>query len=102
MGACGGRPRGEVRQVLAQAAQALHAERGGATWRDLAQHACVGFAKARETVQDMRRAGELQAVDTVRVGHASRPMVRYAPAASWVTNWGSPATLDVVLRTWRG
>lgn len=103
LAACGGRPRGEIRTALAGAAQALHAECGGATWRQMAARACVGYDKARATVQDMRRAGELQPVDTVPVPGARRPMVRYAPGHNWVTNWGGASTarsIDSVLQGW--
>jgi hypothetical protein len=97
------RPRQEIRTALAEAALALQKEQGAATWRDLAERACVGYDKACETVRNMATAGELRKVDTVRVGHARRPMVRYAPVSAWgSTGWGSPATLDAVLRTWRG
>ena len=101
----GGRPRGEIRQALGQAAAALVQAQGGATWRDLAVQACVGYAKAREVVRDMARAGELQAVGEVRVEHARRPMVRYAPgaAASRVGGWSATqygAPLSGVLSAW--
>ena len=100
------RPRGEIRLALGLAAAALVAEQGGGTWRDMAQQAQVGYDKARETVRDMARAGELQRVDEVRVPGARRPMVRYAPAAataaalvgSSVTHYGNP--LHGVLTTW--
>lgn len=59
------RPRGEVREALARAAQALHVERGHFTWRELAERGHVGYEKARRTADDMAAGGEL-----VRVGHA--------------------------------
>ena len=103
----GGRPRGEIRTALAGAAQALHAEHGPATWRDMAVAAQVGFDAARRTVQNMARAGELRRVDTVPVLGARRPMVRYAPGHNWVTNWAgsgsnnAPArSIDSVLQGW--
>ena len=103
----GGRPRGEIRTALAGAAQALHADCGGATWRQLAVRACVWYDKARATVQDMRRSGELAPVGTVPVPGARRPMVLYAPGHNWVTNWAgsgsnnAPArSIDSVLQGW--
>lgn len=93
------RPRGEIRQVLGEAAQALAEERGGATWRDMAVRACVGFSKARETVKDMARAGELEPCGTERVAHARRPMVRYAPRTSFAT--ATTGSIDIVMRSWR-
>ena len=71
------RPRGEVRQAIAQAAQS---QARCFTWQDLAQHAGVGFAAARETVRNMARAGELMVVGELRVDGVRRPMVHYAPA----------------------
>jgi len=56
------RPRGEIRQALAQAADVLYAERGAVSWRDLAMKAQVGFSAAQTTVENMVRAGELAAV----------------------------------------
>lgn len=93
------RPRGEIRQVLGEAAQALAEERGGATWRELAQRACVGYQAARRTVQNMARAGELEACGTERVAHARRPMVRYAPRTNFAT--ATTGSLDIVMRSWR-
>ena len=71
------RPRGEIRQVLAQAAGA---QVGGATWRDLAISTQVGFDAARTTVQSMRRSGELVVIGVVRLEHSRRPLALYAPA----------------------
>jgi hypothetical protein len=76
------RPRGEVRDVLASAAGELVQQLGrGVTWRDLAVHAQVGFEVARNTVRNMERAGELQAVESVLVQGVNRPMRAYAPPA---------------------
>jgi hypothetical protein len=72
------RPRGEVREKLAEAARALVAERQTpVTWRDLAEHACVGYDLARRTVTNMASAGELERVGTVATGR--RPQVTFAP-----------------------
>ena len=54
-----GRPAGEIRQALRTAAEALAELQGGCAWRDAAQTACVGFAAARQTMENMERAGEL-------------------------------------------
>lgn len=97
------RPRGEIRQALGSAAQALAAEAGGGTWRDLGRAACVGWTAARETVKNMASAGELVPVGTVRVKGARRPMVRYAPAGAQAGSWVSPdaaGALDAALRGW--
>lgn len=76
------RPRGEIRQALHQAAHELAQAQGGATWRTLAERACVGYAAARRTVRNMAQAGHLQPVGEERAPHSRRPMVRYAPAAT--------------------
>ena len=82
----GGRPAGELRQARADAARKLEAQRlasahRGATWRDLAAQAGVGYSAAKATVHNMARAGELQRLPhTVRTAHSRRPMALYAPA----------------------
>ena len=91
------RPRGEIRQALAGAAQALTQQQGGATWRELAAHACVGYAAARKTVSNMALAGELVPGGVVRVAHACRPMVRYRVRGGWVA---AGMSLDAVVSTW--
>lgn len=113
------RPAGEIRQALRSAAQTLAVpERNGATWRDLAAHAQVGFDAAKQTVRDMAAAGELVPIGTVRADHASRPMVRYAVAATqqparpqranFATSWGDACSgsggmgLDALTRSWTG
>lgn len=73
------RPRGEVRQALADAAQRLYPLRDAVSSRELAEAAQVGYELARLTVKDMVRAGEL-----VRVSSAHAPGERwhglYVPA----------------------
>lgn len=95
------RPRGEIRRAIGDAAWALTVERAmqGGTWRELAQRACVGYAAARQTVKDMARAGELQAVGAVRVDHSRRPMTLYAPAPERAAPTAA-ANLATVMRTW--
>ena len=80
------RPRGEIRQALADAAAAIAAERiqrgdavVGATWRDMAVRACVGFDAAHDTVKNMARGGELVRTGSVKVQGARRPLAAYAP-----------------------
>ncbi len=90
------RPRGEIRTALASAAVQLGDT--GFTWRDLAATAQVGFDVARQYAKDMRRAGELQKVGTVKVPHARRPMVKLKPRGGFVH---APLALDGVMRTWR-
>ena len=92
------RPRGQIRQALQQAAHELAHEHGGATWRRLAERACVGYAAAKTTVRDMARAGELAPAGEERTPHARRPMVLWAPASS--RHGTSPAALATVMQTW--
>lgn len=93
------RPRGEIRQALGLAAQALHEERGAFTWVQVAERAQVGYAFARRHVDNMARAGEL-----VRVGHdkpaGSRVwMTLYEPAQPSTESEAS-ADLSQVVRSW--
>lgn len=68
------RPRGEIRQAVEAAADMLVQQRGCFTTRDVAHLAQVGFEKARLTVKDAIRAGELLVVDTVRMPGINRPV----------------------------
>lgn len=72
--------RGEIREALADAAQAFGAQ--GATWRQLAAAAHVGWDAARMTVENMVRAGQLVVVGTAPRDGGGRPLNRCAlPAA---------------------
>ena len=74
------RPPGEVRMALARAAQQLATQRDGATWRDLAEAAQVGYLDARRTVEHMARAGGLVVIGVQKREHSRRWMNLYAPA----------------------
>lgn len=71
------RPRGEIRQAVASAAGQLVAQRGSFTGRDVAQAAQVAFEKARLTLKDMVRAGELVVVGDTTVPGVCRPLNVY-------------------------
>lgn len=73
------RPQGEVRQALAQSAQALFEERGAFNFRDLATHANVGFGAARCTVQNMARTGDLVRVGAQRLENTRAWIALYEP-----------------------
>lgn len=93
------RPRGEIRAALALAVDAMPAPEQGATWRDLAQLACVGLAAARRTVDNMVTAGELIVVGHRRTPHACRPMRLLAkPGASAVARESS--AFEELARCW--
>lgn len=90
------RPRGEIRSAMAAVAAELGSS--GATWRDMATRAGVGFDLARRTAENMRAVGELAAVGTVRAPGVCRPMVLYAPPLQVAAEAG--AELDAVIRCW--
>ena len=101
-GCCLMRPAGEIRQALESAAQALAAEHGSATWRDMAERAGVGFLAARRTVENMARAGALQPMGFEKRLHSRRWMTLYAPAANFATAATAPngCPLAGVLQSW--
>lgn len=76
-----GRPAGDVRRALLQAAVALNMGDKAPTLRELARQACVGKSAARVAVSNMRRSGALVIVRTRREAYRARPVAEYAPAA---------------------
>lgn len=91
------RPRGEFRQALVRAVEV--AGPGGATWRGLAQMACVAGGVARRTVENMRAAGEVVVIGQAREPGVSRPLNLYAPAPPQ-DGGGTGVALDAVVRCW--
>ena len=75
----GGRPAGEVRRALLQAAVELNMGDRAATLRELARAACVGQTAARIAVKNMRRDGVLSLVRERSVAYRNRPVGEYAP-----------------------
>lgn len=71
------RPTGEIRQALLNAALALTTPDRSPTLLELAHHSQVGFMAARRTVDNMRRAGQLQIVRTRKVDYRNRPVAEY-------------------------
>jgi hypothetical protein len=106
-----GRPKGtigDLRRTLRDVAQRLVAEgRPGVTWVQAVQASGLTLGRgelerARLTMDNMRRAGELQALpERVRVPGVSRPMTLYAPAPQASAHSAAPA-IESVLRTWCG
>lgn len=99
------RPCGQVRLALGSAAEQLHAERGAATWRDIADRAQVGYTAARDTVRTMERAGVLERVGFEKRPHSVRWMALYAPREPGQQggNWSTQTTGDAlagVMRLW--
>jgi hypothetical protein len=76
-----GRPAGEVRRALLQAAVALNMGDRAPTLRELARKACVGQKAARVAVSNMRRSGALVIVRDRRESYRTRPVAEYAPGA---------------------
>jgi hypothetical protein len=75
-----GRPAGEVRQAVLQAAEQVAGEQG-ASLRELATAARVGLAAARWTVRNLKAAGALHQVGERREAHRNRPVHLYAVAS---------------------
>lgn len=79
-----GKPPGEAYLAMLQAAHVLKKERAesgqGATLRELAHRACVGYKVARQTVANLKRRKHLETVGTRRVDYRNRPVDEYAPA----------------------
>lgn len=74
------RPPGEVRQAMLQAALTLTRDGlGGATFKQMAVCAKVGFSAARLTADNLARAGQLVVIGLHRVEGVNRPMRLYAP-----------------------
>lgn len=101
------RPRGEVREAIARAAQSLAEQGTPPTWRELVGHV-KGMSPAspadvrlvRKTVENMAQAGELVRAGERRVQGVARPMTQWKPrGASWV-HQGAPM-LDGIVRGWR-
>lgn len=75
-----GRPVGEVRQALLQAARSQVQPHRAPTLQELASGAQVGRVAAMNTVKNMVRSGELQIVRRRWVAHSAKPVAEYAPA----------------------
>ena len=95
-----GRPAGEVRRALLQAAVALNMGDKAPTLRELAHKACVGQSAARVAVSNMRRAGSLVIVRTRREAYRARPVAEYAPAASACAPTISSNPLQALASAW--
>lgn len=93
------RPRGEIRQALSLAAQALHEERGAFTWVQVAEKAQVGYSAARMTIVNMASAGELVRVGQDKPAGSRVWMTLYEPAQP-STEGEALADLGQVVRSW--
>lgn len=93
-----GRPAGEVRRALLQAAVALNMGDKAPTLRELARQACVGQSAARVAVSNMRRAGLLVIVRTRREVYRARPVAEYAPAH--MAQPSAPSPFQALVSAW--
>lgn len=99
------RPRGEVRQALAEAIRSLVAVRGPVSSREAAAAAQVGYDLARETIKDMVRSAR---PEVVIAGHHKPPGQRwhtlYEPAIleddDTPQPWGGIEALTSVVKGW--
>lgn len=96
------RPRGEIRAAMVAAAPPAPPPGvlGGATWRDLAQQACVSYGLARRTADNMVAAGELIVVGHRREAHACRPMRVFARPADAAAPAPVTQALDELATCW--
>lgn len=97
------RPAGEVRQALLQAAADLTTPDRAPTLGELAEHAQVGYAHARWSVQNMARAGALRIVRTRRVAYRNRPVAEYVLVDRAQQGQGASAghvALRAAVRAW--
>lgn len=94
------RPRGEIREALATAARALHAEQGAATWREIAARAQVGYGAAHDTIRNMARSGELADVGGHKPPGSDRYHRLYEPAQRANFATATTGDLDQVVRQW--
>lgn len=92
-----GRSHGGVRTALQRAVRPFVGV--GATWRELAELACVGREAARRTADNMARAGELAIVGVRREPGVCRPMRLYAPQE--MPESAAVCELERAVRGWR-
>ncbi len=101
-----GKPAGEAYIAILQAAHAIRQERAesgqGATLRELAHRACVGYKVARQTVGNLRRRNQLKEVGTRLVDYRPRPVNEYAPVAGSVKEFETTgyAALHQIITGW--
>ncbi len=95
------RPPGEIRAALTLAAAQLNAENGasGASWREMAERANVGYLAARRTAENMERAGVLAVVAHDKRAHSRKWVKLYAPGSRWATE-ATSQDLHAVMARW--
>ena len=94
------RPRGEVRDVLAQTLARLVAQRGAVNARQLAEASQVGYDKTRRTLHDMVEAGDAVVVGSDKAAGANRWHNLYEPPAAPAAS-AEFADLAEVVRVWQ-
>ena len=106
------RPRGEVRQVLAQTLARLVVERGALSAKQVAEASHVGYDKARRTLHDMVDAGAVVVVGLNKAAGANCWHNLYeladpgamaattAPGQDVPQAWGGIEVLAEVMQHW--
>jgi hypothetical protein len=84
---------------MASAADSLVQQHGYFTGRDVAQCAQVAFEKARLTLKDMAKAGELVVVGEARLPGVCKPLNLYARPKP-ASQGGAAAELVQAVRRW--
>lgn len=95
------RPAGEVRQALLEAVLALTTPERSPTMLELAHESQVGFKAARQTVDNMRRAGILVVVRSRVVEYRNRPVAEYSTPKALKRVGGEACPLRQVFADWR-
>lgn len=99
-----GRPSGEVSLALLRAVEELQGPDRCPTAREIAAHAKVGFAAAKASIGNMRRAGRLHQARLRRVSYRSRPVAEYCtfePAAAASPGKGLGSDVAAAIASWR-
>jgi hypothetical protein len=67
---------------------------------ELAHHAQVGYVAAKQTIENMRRAGVLVPVRLRRVDYRAKPVAEYCPRKRLEAVTRKPCALREVISTW--
>ena len=101
------RPAGEVHLAMLQAAAAVTAEYAasgrGATLREMAARACVGYQIARATVGNLKRLGKIEKTGECKVPGRNRPAHLYKPVDAKLADLATPSprhVLDQCMSVW--
>lgn len=99
-----GRPSGEISLALLRAVEELQGPDRCPTAREIATHAKVGFAAAKASIGNMRRAGRLHQARLRRVSYRTRPVAEYCtfePVETAVSNKSLGSEVAAAIASWR-